>query len=74
MNRGIQLASEAVRKFDAAVFWSLPAGFLPRTPGHAHMVADILRKHGGREGWEMGREIDDAIDATPTVGAAPARG
>jgi hypothetical protein len=72
MNRGVQLACEAVGKFDAAVFWPLPQGFAPRTLEQAHMIAGILRKHGGRAGWEAGRKIDDAIDRTPTAGASPA--
>jgi hypothetical protein len=63
----IHLAQSAVQEFGAAVFWSIP-GFGVTTLQEARFAAEMLRKYGGRKGWQKAQEIDDAIDRVSKTG------
>lgn len=65
------MARLAFERLGVAAFWTLPAGFEPRTPEQARMIARIARKQGGREGWKWGQKIDDALDEISGPGAPP---
>jgi len=63
----INLAQAAVQQFGAIVFWSFP-GFTVTSLDEARLAAAMLRKYGGRKGWQKAQEIQDAIDGVSKTG------
>ena len=63
----INLAQAAVQEFGAAAFWSIP-GFRVTSLEEARLAAAMLRKYGGRKGWQKAQEIQDAIDGVSKTG------
>jgi hypothetical protein len=49
-------ARRAYRRFHAACFWSYDPEYVIRTPDVA-WVASQLRRHGGRDAWNVARTL-----------------
>jgi hypothetical protein len=52
----LERARRAFERFHARCFWDMRP-VLTLTPADLPMIADRLRRHGGREGWQIASEL-----------------
>jgi len=52
----VREARRAYRRFHAECFWSFDPAY-PIGPSDVVWVAEQLRKHGGRDAWEVARKL-----------------
>ncbi len=52
----VREARRLYRRFHSRCFWSSPVDFKP-TRNDVEWVAEGLKKHGGREGWEAAQRL-----------------
>jgi hypothetical protein len=52
----VREARRAYRRFHASCFWSFDPGYRIG-PADVAWVAEQLRRHGGREAWEIARKL-----------------